>query len=484
MIAYTFPFDSLDVQKSNHFFKNISIEKNNNNAKIEFDANRGDFITLSKGAFINLDFNQILVDKEYAKFEINFFMKLNNASDINSILIINDSQTNSIFQIDELTPEENLKIITNTWLNVNISIQNNKIVASIFDSYRKEIDVNDVKSIKFLGSENPVSFSQLSIIEDGELAKEIAKASDDLHKNINVNIHTANANVPNQLIIEEEPKEVFVEIDFSIINVNEIPKNTMIGKLKAKKGFFNNTENAIIDEVDISTQFQERFDNNKLVVKLPNIKVLNLADQDQALTQVELFNMSLNNNGIEESNSLKIDQQVTIVDKRGLNICPFDLFVLGNDTLYNGADNSAQEIKLLITNISGADLNLTNNSGFKVSTNFNTILKGDALQTKNIKLLTYDSLTNIPSSDNDNYICFQNHFSLSNNKSIVLFISGLQAKLPEKSNPSGAYPFYLEYKNIPGYRNGKVKCFIKTGKIFLLNNNNLKNKKECQNNQM
>jgi hypothetical protein len=45
-------------------------------------------------------------------------------------------------------------------------------------------------------------------------------------------------------------------------------------------------------------------------------------------------------------------------------------------------------------------------------------------------------------------------------------ISGLKAKQSAPANPSGAYPFYLEYKNIPGYRNGKMKFHIKTGKIF------------------
>lgn len=625
MNLYTFPFDSLEVKDSSPILKDISFIKTNENAKIEFDANRGSFLTLGKQAILKLDFNQELIKKEDAKYEINFFIKLNNASDINSIQI-NDSQ--AVFNIDELKPEEKTTIITNTWVNVNLSIGNNKMIASIFDSYKKELEIDKMTFLKLLGTENFVSYSQLTINKNGESTKIETKPNKDLSKKIEVNIYTANANVANQLIIEEESRDVFIEIDFTTLKVENIPKEKFIGKLKAKKGLFTNNEKVIIDEVDISTEFQQEFKNNKLVIKLPNIKVANLADQDKALIQVELFDMTLDSILIKEENSLKIDQQVIIIDNRGLNICPFDVFVLGNDTLYNGDDTIPQSIKVAIINTLDNPIELNTKSTFSISSPFqNDILNKDSLHTIEVKIHSDNSLIGlskfeypkfnstisqnvklsndlkiknqignnqknydnvnlkasfvkilIPNQTNDgwnaetairyhisklilndyhnlckgplgnfigkkinetfNFKAFDNlvedlnkndknivkleniisqvikkfnngYFKIQydtikneekdeniKSKKIVDLVGNISQLLltnitsnyfdegflstktinikllniivskVQNNNPSGSYPFYLEYKNIPGYRNGKVKFYIKTGKIF------------------
>lgn len=133
---------------------------------------------------------------------------------------------------------------------------------------------------------------------------------------------------------------------------------------------------------------------------------------------MEIYNLTLTKDEFSttytKSQPLIIDKVFEVIDLRGTNECPFEVFILGNDTLYNGAGNKTQTVNLLINNIADEQLKFSDNSGFRVISNFLDILESDVQQTGNFKLKQFSSFNDIPtkprSTGNDFYIIRTNMY--------------------------------------------------------------------------
>ncbi|MCX8526459.1 hypothetical protein OF897_21305 [Chryseobacterium formosus] len=502
-LLYYFPLDNLvNKEITNNYKTQVQTSVENNTIEVDFDQHKGSFLNFRDKSTLELTFKKTI---SRAGTLINFFFnydKKNNNDSISLIAIGNEilsviksNNRNAIaFKNSFKVNDADFKIKENTWFNCSVYFDefdnldifmtdknfllNNKVLISVNNS----VDHQNI----MIGNNNEgdkLRIADLSIYSDvtKDEAENIINKSIEKHLTLlskSTLIDTVNFNLNNsteyeKIVIENEQQPLFFEFFHKDMTLDKY--ENCVAKLKVKKGFFEYYKN--IEESDDLliplNLINQQNNNSNLKGIVEGVSIVNRLEQERILVQLEIYNISLTKDEFSttftKSQPLIIDKVFEVIDLRGGNVCPFEVFIWGNDTLYNGAGNSTQTVTLLINNTSDEDLKLSDKSGFRITGNFLTILQSDIQQTNNLQLKQYISSTDIPtktkSSEND-FLYFQKEYVLKKGESVFLEISGLKAKQPTSVNPSGSYPFYLEYKNISGYRNGKAKFYIKTGKIF------------------
>ncbi len=506
-LLYYFPLDNLvNNEIVNNYKSQVQSTLENNNIEVDFDQYKGSYLNFKDESKVALIFRKNI---NKGGTLINFFFnynKKNNNDTINLITIgdeilsvLKSNKRNAVsFKNTIKVNDIDFKIKENTWFNGSLYFD---------DTGNLDIYITDEKFLlnrkAIISVENSVDYQNVVLggnkegdqlkIADLSIYNDVAK--DEVENVINKSIEkhltlsskstlieTVSFNLTNsvesdQLVIENEQQPVCFEFLQGGMTLEKY--DNCVVKLKVKKGFFKYqaaetkyTEES--DEVSISFSFKNQQTNNtNLKAILDGISIINNLEQERVLVQLEIYNLTLTKDEFSitytKSQPLIIDKVFEVMDVRGSNECPFEVFILGNDTLYNGTGNNTQTVKLLINNISDEELKFSEDSGFRVISNFLIILENDVQQTVNLKLKQFQSFKDIPTkprSTSNDFLHYQNGYLLSKGESVILEISGLKARQPAPANPSGAYPFYLEYKNISGYRNGKAKFYIKTGKIF------------------
>lgn len=506
-LSYYFPLDNLvNDEIINNYKSQVQSALENNTIEVDFDQYKGSYLNFKDESKLALTFKKNI---NKGGTLINFFFnydKKNNTDTISLITIgeevlsvLKSNKRNAVsFKNGIKVNDIDFKIRENTWFNGSLYFD---------DSGNVDIYITDEKFLinrkAIISVDNSVDYQNIIIggnkegdqlrIADLSVYNEVAK--DEVENIINKSIEqhltllskstlmdTVSFNLTNsaeydKLVIENEQQPLSFEFLRGGMALEEY--DNCVAKLKVKKGFFkyDATESKDIeesDEIDISPDLKNQQTNaTNLKAVLKGLSIINSLEQERVLVQLEIYNLTLTKDEFSttytKSQPLIIDKVFEVIDLRGTNECPFEVFILGNDTLYNGAGNKAQTVNLLINNITDEQLKFSDNSGFRVISNFLDILESDVQQTGNVKLKQFRSFNDIPTkprSTGNDFLYYQNEYVLNKGESVMLEISGLKAKQPTFTNPSGSYPFYLEYKNIQGYRNGKAKFYIKTGKIF------------------
>lgn len=506
-LVYYFPLDNL-VNKDivNNYKAQVQSDLQNSTIEVDFDEYKGSFLNFKDTDKLELTFKKTVNKKQTL---INFFFnyRKKNSNDALSLLTIGDKIISVIksgnrnavsFKNNIKVNDADFRIRENHWFNGSVYFDDEGnaelyITEEIFLLNKKAVisfnDSSEDQNIIIGGNKegDQLRIADLSVYSD--------VAKDEMENIINTSISThltllskstfidtvsfniTNNSVYDKLVVENEQKPLSFELIPGEMTVEKLEDTA--AKLKVKKGFFNysglqTADSEESDDIQISFGFKnQNTENTNLSAVLDDVSIVNRSDQERILVQLELYNLTLTKDDFSttytQSQPLIIDKVFEIMDLRGEHESPFEVFILGNDTLYNGSGNDAQTIRLVINNTSEHDLKLSDSTGFRVAGNFLGILEKDIQQKSNVKLLEHQSLTAIPtkakSTDND-FLYLQKEYLLKMGTSIVFEMSGLKAKLSSAENPSGTYPFYLEYKNIPGYRNGKIKFQIRTGKIF------------------
>ncbi|MGO4710376.1 hypothetical protein AB4Y90_14990 [Chryseobacterium sp. 2TAF14] len=502
-LLYYFPLDNLvNNEITNNYKSQVQAALENKNIEVDFDQHKGSFLNFKDESKLELTFKKTI---NKGGTLINFFFNYDkkNNNDTISLITIGDkvlsatksNNRNAVsFKNSIKVNDADFKIRENNWFNGSVYFDevgnldiyiteenfllNRKPVISVNNSVEGQnmmIGGNkegDQLKIADLSVYTDVSPDEVENMINKSIQKHLTLLSKSTLIDT-VSFALTNNTEYDKLIIENEQQPLFFEFfpgDMTLENYDNC-----VAKLKAKKGFFKyhkNTEES--DGIDVPLNLKDQQANNtNLKTKLEGVSIINSLEQERVLVQLEIYNLTLTKDDFSQtytkSQPLIIDKVFEILDVRGGSDCPFEVFILGNDTLYNGAGNNTQTVNLIINNISDEVLKFSETSGFRVSGNFLAILENDVQQTNNAKLKQFSSFTDIPtkpkSTSNDFLYC-QKEYVLNKGESVILEISGLKAKQPTSVNPSGSYPFYLEYKNIAGYRNGKVKFCIKTGKIF------------------
>ncbi|MCY1662379.1 hypothetical protein [Chryseobacterium sp. SL1] len=506
-LLYYFPLDNIVNNDIVNNYKNqVQSGLQNNALNVDFDEYKGSYLNFKDKTQLELTFKKS-IGKEGTL--INFFFnyhKKNSSEALNLITIgdkilsvIKSNNRNAVsFKSNVRINDEDFRIRENHWFNASVYYNSSgnielyltddnflvlkKAVISFNDAAEDQNIIvggnkdGDQLRIADLSVYNDVSKDEIENLVNTSIGKHLTLLSKSTLIDT-VSFALSNNSAFDKLVIENDPKPLSFELLPGEMTIER--QDNSAAKLKVKKGFFqysavqtNKTEES--DDLHISFSFKnQNTENTNLTAVLNDLSIVNRLDQERILVQLEMYNITLTKDEFSKtytkSQPLIIDKVFEIMDIRGENESPFEVFILGNDTLYNGTASEAQTIRLAISNTTELDLQLSESSGFRITGNFFTILENDAKQTNNTKLLEHQSFTTIPakpkSTDND-FLCFQKEYLLKKGTSIIMEISGLKAKQSAPANPSGAYPFYLEYKNIPGYRNGKMKFHIKTGKIF------------------
>ncbi|WPO83782.1 hypothetical protein SD427_05480 [Chryseobacterium sp. JJR-5R] len=493
IISYHFPLDSLENRQIINIYQNVTVSSGLSGSKIDFDTRRGSFLSLANHDFINFTFDAFAVesDKSYI---INLFFNyetLSGDAADNTLLNIDNTYSlsirNNVLMINA-DPTETL--IPNTWYNITITMSRDAIKTILFNKEigNAAVSPESVREIKLQGGETVnIKLSDLNIQEEvNAYALDSIRNYQNVH-NLSVfsTIHFRLYNkqeYKDRLFLENDEQNLFLDIDFGNYAVEFDPGKDIHIILKAKKGFFKKKESSSdtgsvrTDGDDFCIQLKgdpAKISNHQLSVPVPFAELVNLRNQDQVLIQLELINCTLKtadhkNITVLGDHAVTIDRTISIQDSRGAEACPFDVFVFGNDTLYNGGDGRLQTIILRVMNNRSESIAFRPNSSFEITSRQIGILKEDVLQAANIKvkasegrelMLSKDGNGNLKVSLMEDAVMAENHW-------IDIEISGVQANAASGKFPSGSYPFYLEYRNIPGYRNGKTKFYIKTGKIF------------------
>lgn len=504
-LLYYFPLDNLvNNEIINNYKSQVQSSLTNSNPEVDFDEYKGSYLNFRDESKLELTFKKT-VSKGGTL--INFFFnydKKNNNGSINLITIgekvlsiIKSNSRNAISFKDSIKVNDaDFKIRENHWFNGSvyfddaggvdlyltdenfllhrkaiISIENSVEDQNIIIGGNKEGDQLRIADLSIYGD---VSNDEIENIINKTIAQHLILLSKSTVTDT-VTFKLTNTPGYDKLVIENEQPPLSFEFFPGDMMLEKY--DHCVAKLKVKKGFFkynisgNNTEES--GELEISFDLKDQQIGTGLTAVLNDLLIINRLEQERVLIQLEIYNLTLTKDDFSKtytkSQPLIIDKVFEVIDLRGGNKSPFEVFILGNDTLYNGAGNDAQTIRLLINNTTDEDLKLSDTSGFRMSGNFLTILESDVQQTSDLKLKEFQSLNDIPtkprSTEND-FLYSQNEYVLGKGQSVILEVSGLKARQATLVNPSGAYPFYLEYKNIPGYRNGKVRFYIKTGKMF------------------
>jgi len=504
-LSYYFPLDNLVSNQIINNYKTQVQANIENNPEVDFDEYKGSYLNFKDNSKLELTFKKT-VSKGGTL--INFFFnydKKNNNGAISLITVgekilsvIKSNSRNAIsFKNSIKINDADFRIRENHWFNGSLYFDDAGGLALYmtdenFLLYRKALisvdnSTEDLNITIGGNSEgDQLRIADLSIY--GDVAKDeveniinktIAQHLTLLSKSTLIDTVTfklTNSAEYDKLVIENEQQPLSFE--FSPGDMTLEKYDQCEAKLKVKKGFFKyqNPENKTEESGDLSVSFDlrnQQADSTNLMAVLEDLSIINLLNQEKVLVQLEIYNLTLTKDDFSKtytkSQPLIIDRVFEVVDLRGGNESPFDVFILGNDTLYNGAGNETQTIRLLINNTTDEDVKFSGSSGFRMSGNFLMILESDVQQASDTKLKEFQSFLDIPTSPKsaaNDFLCFQEEYVLRKRESVVFEISGLKARPSTPANPSGAYPFYLEYRNIPGYRNGKVRFFIKTGKIF------------------
>ncbi len=476
-----------------------------NTVTADFDEQKGSYLIFKDESQLNLNFTKTVNSSSSTLINCFFnYDKKDNNGKINIVKVGDKSfsigkslgRNAAFFEKGTKRNDGEFTIRENSWFNVSIYVSNSKVKIFVTDKnfiYETIPTISvekgfDYKSITI--GENKIGdilkISDLSIYEDVSDDNILNVINECLTQGLSLTSKTSitdsvdfklyNSEEFDQLIIENEPQPIrfkFLTEDFIIENHENCK-----AILKVKKGFFV-VESNDVDEENIEKSdtifIQPNIDlvsDPYLKTTLEGVTIINALNQDKVLVQLKMYGLTLTSGNFStiftEEDSLIIDKVFEVKDLRGENKCPFEVFILGNDTLYNGQEQiGEQTIKLIINNVTDNDLVFSDTSGFRMVSNFTNTFKDDVGQTINYVVKKYPAATDIPSKKTDDgFIQFQDGDLLTKDASIVLEISGLKANEPSIECPSGTYPFYLEYKNIKGYRNGKVKFYLKTGKIF------------------
>ncbi|TGN22520.1 hypothetical protein [Empedobacter tilapiae] len=649
-----------------------------------FDEYKGSYIELKKEAEITIGFNDVFNSViENGDVLFNFFIRFENSDSANFLELIPNKVADQELEkkTDQESQKENdaLKIKKdngsyslvfieqkrgntkesgvrkNTWYNCTLHLKKDQIVDLYITDEKQLISKEPIISTKIntkifsllFGAnknEQSVKIADLSIFENVAQDEVISTINSLIETHLvllskstmleNVDFNLFNDDDSNSLILQNEVVPIKFEFNLGDFQIKDDEnRNKIRGILRVKKGFLKNTSNDLNENDDsnenndeISFTIDPNINENKLSAIFNNIEILNLLELERVLFQLEIYNLTLvkDDDNFEENftknNPLIIDKTFDVIDNRGKNICPFDVFVFGNDTLYNGDDNTSQLININIINVLEIPVELNSKSKFSLSSPYiNDILKKDSLSTTEVQItsenvllglskyerskfncqvfnrlklandftdldsveINYDSeklnkafykgifneeiavgnnlesclnkyifkeILNLNNwenisiklnevkqnsfyskkidhlikdiADEKNFIKLTNCIkevanSLNNNlyiekyrkikdelvveskekqlfgditnlllnsiiyryysdenfsaKNISIRLSNIKVNNTGINNPSGSYPFYLEYRNIPGYRNGKVKFFIKTGRVYYSN---------------
>lgn len=485
ILSYHFPLDSLENQQIISPYEKVKVSSVSENLRIDFDTRRGSFLVLKNNNALYFTFDGFIIEpgKMYV---INLFFNYETLTGTiadDSFLDIDGRYSLSI-RNNHLYNEP---LAPDTWYNVTIILGGGKIRTMLFD---REIGSTDLPSgsvgrLKLQAGQNfNIKFSEVSIQEEVN-----AFALANIRNNQNLNslsvfstIRFLLYNEPaykDRLFLENQTPDPVIEIDFDPYAVEFHSGQQVHLLLKTKKGFFKLKENvqnngsvrAEGDDFSILLKADAaRINGHRLSVPIPFVELVNLRNQDRMLVQLELMNCTLKtaDHGsivLSGDRSVTVDQAVSLQDNRGADVCPFEVFVFGNDTLYNGGNAIRHTVILRIMNNRGEAVRLESGSSFTITGQME-ILKEDALQAVNIKIKNRQGQELKTVKDQKLGISLKEELSVAENQWMDLEISGVQAKNDSGSFPSGSYPFYLEYRNIPGYRNGRARFYLRTGKIF------------------
>ncbi|WP_027388621.1 hypothetical protein [Chryseobacterium gregarium] len=494
IISYNYPFDSLENQQIINLYRDIKVSSGLSGSKIDFDTRRGSFLSLADHDFINFSFDVFKIgsDKSYV---INVFFNYETLSEGNAydpFIRIDDQYSLSIRDnILFINADHSEKLTPDTWYNMTVTIKRDRIKTFLFDKEigSAAISSESVREIKLQGGKaSDIKFSDLSIQEEVN-----ASALDKIRNYQNLNnlsvfspIHFRlynRADYKDRLFLEDGGLSLFLDIDFGKYLVEFDSGKDVHLLLKAKKGFFKlkqglpypETVTAEGDDFCIPLKTDSmQVKDHRLTVPISYVELVNLRNQDQLLVQLELTNCILKtedhgNTLLSGDHSVTIDQTIAIQDNLGAGGCPFDVFVFGNDTLYNGSDNEVQTIILRVINNAGESMAFGQNSSFEITSSQIEIIRPDVWQAANMKIKNRNGTELNTRKDEKLKVFFAQDAAIAENQWIDIEVSGIQAKAASPEFPSGSYPFYLEYRNIPGYRSGKTRFYIRTGKIFYSN---------------
>ncbi len=505
-LSYYFPLDNLvNNEIINNYKSQVQAIVENSSPEVDFDEEKGSYLNFKDDSKLGLTFKKT-VSKGGTL--INFFFnydKKNNNGPINIITVgekvlsvLKSNNRNAVsFKNSIKVNDEDFRIRENHWFNGSlyfgdtgaldlyltdenfllyrkpmISVQNSSEDQNVIIGGNNEGDQLRVADLSVYGD---VSRDEVESIINKTIAQRLTLLSKSTLIDT-VTFTLSNSREYNKLVIENVQQPL--SFGFSPGDMMLEQSDQCVAKLKAKKGFFKyqgaeSSETAESEEFSVSFDLKNQEAGKGLTAVLEDLSIINRLNQERVLVQLEIYNITLVKDDFSttytRSQPLIIDRVFEVADLRGEKESPFDVFILGNDILYNGAGNETQTIRLLINNTADEDLKFSESSGFRITGNFQTILEGDVQQASDMKLKEFQSFRDIatkPKSADHDFLCFQNEYVLAKGESVVFEISGLKARQPAPENPSGAYPFYLEYTGIPGYRNGKVRFFLKTGKIF------------------
>lgn len=486
ILSYRFPLDSLEDQQIISPYDEVKVSAGPEDLKIDFDTRKGSFLVLKSNNSIHFAFDGFIIEpgKSYV---INLFFNyeaLPGTMADDSFLDIDDRyslpiRNNCLY---------NEPLIPNTWYNVTVTLSGDKIKTMLFDKEIGSVDfsLGSVGKLKLQAGKNfNIKVSDVSIQEEVN-----AFALEKIRNYQNINslpvfgtIKFLLYNEPaykDRLFLDNHAPDPVLDIDFDPYTVEFHPDQQVHLILKTKKGFFKPKENfqghgslsTDPDDFFISLKAGQAMVNpHRLSVPVPSVELVNLRDQDRMLVQLELMNCTLktadhSTTVLSGGRSVTLDQAIPIQDNRGAGVCPFEVFVFGNDTLYNGGNVIRHTVSLRIMNSRGEAVRLESGSSFDITSGQMEILKEDALQAVNIKIKNRAGQELKTVKDQKLRISLKEDITLAENQWIDLEISGVQAKNDSVSFPSGSYPFYLEYRNILGYRNGRARFYLRTGKIF------------------
>ncbi|PAM95149.1 hypothetical protein B4N84_07660 [Flavobacterium sp. IR1] len=479
-ISCFFPLDNLLEDLIEKKIVNI-VASDLNGAIIDFDEYRGSYLKFTKTNFIQKVINAPLSDKHYI---INFFVKFDTEQaykdffKLDEIFEISIDSSKNILVNNKPT---NQHIETDKWYNFTIEIIGKNMRVLLFKDEIAFFTIGNAASIindvKLAGTH--ISFSRWSI-QDNFYSEEIEKiklnqvnASEFDYTNIRFSLYNENTSNKNHLIIEDTEGKVqslILEIDFGK-HTAQLNDKLPIGIIKAKKGFFRSTTSLEENEYDWFIKIDKALSINNGNIQtyiLENVEIINLADQDQVLLHLELFNIKVDGIDITEENSIKIDKTVLIQDNCGINICPFDCYIINGDTFTyreNYNQFNGQDLIIFLENMTDEEIVLSKDkAAFSIDLSRFNLFKIDKLQDKNITIKNSNGNTIINKKISQNNtkleVCITQKVKLLPGNYLQFTISDL--KVLPNANSVGKFPFYINYKSIDNYRNGKCKFIIES----------------------
>ncbi|WP_378106236.1 hypothetical protein [Chryseobacterium sp. sg2396] len=491
ILSYHFPLDSLENRQIINTNGNVTIVSELQDSNIDFDTRRGSYLLLKNSNAIHFTFGEFIIeaDKSYViNLFFNYQLLQGNASD-DSFLVVDDLYSlairNNILWIME-NPTEPLT--QDTWYNITVTISRDKIKTFLFNKEinKADLSLGSIGKIKLQAGKNSnIKFSDLSIQEEvnASALKKIRSYQNaenlSVFSTIGFSLYNKSG-YQDRLFLDDDTKGLFLDIDLDTYFIEFHPDRNVHLILKAKKGFFQLKE-SVPETASVSTEGDDfsiaikagtaMIKGRKIFIPLPFVGLVNLRNQDRMFVQLELTNCTLKtgdhtNMVLSGGKSVTIDRTVAIQDDRGADVCPFEVFVFGNDTLYNGEKKTAQTIILRIMNSRREEVAFGQNASFEVTSGQMGIVRDDVLQVVNIKIKNREGRELNTVKDQHLKIYVKENTVIKQNQWMDIEISGLLAKNDSPDFPSGSYPFYLEYRNIPGYRNGRARFYLRTGKIF------------------